>query len=66
MPTQKSIELMTEALQHFVTGLDLLDEADAPGEIGAHVDMGRARLAQYLEVIRKSDAIANRSMSRPA
>ena len=30
---------MTEALSFMVSALDLLDSANAPGEIGAHLDL---------------------------
>lgn len=32
-------EMLEGALKHFQAGLDLLDEACAPGHIGAHVDL---------------------------
>ena len=40
--------LLSEALDHLVAALELLDAADAPGDIGARVDHARARLEEKL------------------
>jgi hypothetical protein len=53
--------MMTEALDLIVKALHLLDEADAPGEIGAHVDLGRERLSRALEMVRISDSITRQA-----
>jgi hypothetical protein len=52
---------MTEALEHVVKALQLLDEADAPGDIGAHVDLARERLSRTLEMIRTSESITRQA-----
>ena len=44
-PTQ----MMRAALDHLESSLQLLDEADAPAEIGAHVDLAIHRLRAALE-----------------
>jgi hypothetical protein len=53
--------MMTEALDLIVKALHLLDEADAPGEIGAHVDLARERLSRTLEMVRISDSITRQA-----
>jgi hypothetical protein len=45
-------ELMTQSLALLVKALSLLDQAGAPGEIGAHVDLARERLSRTLELSR--------------
>ncbi|HJR82851.1 MAG TPA: hypothetical protein VJ775_02885 [Sphingomicrobium sp.] len=37
-------ELLKKALQHLESGLDFLDDARAPGDIGAHVDLAGHKL----------------------
>jgi hypothetical protein len=51
------VELMTEALDLLVRVLHLLDEGDAPGEIGAYVDLALQRLSRTLEMSRVSNSI---------
>lgn len=51
------VELMTEALDLLVRALHLLDEGDAPGEIGAYVDLALQRLSRTLEMLRVSNSI---------
>lgn len=46
----KALQLMTEAL-------DLLDEIDAPGEIGSMLDLAVSRLERFLD---RDDQTANR------
>ena len=41
-------ELLNDALKHLQAGLDLLDEACAPGHIGAHVDLALHQLAAVI------------------
>jgi hypothetical protein len=56
---------MTEALELMVSALHLLDEADAPGEIGAYVDLARERLSHTLELTRVSSSIARHAADGP-
>ena len=58
-------ELMTEALELLVRALHLLDEADAPGEIGAYVDLAKERLSRVLEMSRVANSISE-AAARPA
>ena len=44
-----SVEMMAEAMDLIVKALDLVDEADAPSDIGAHLDLARERLRTALE-----------------
>jgi hypothetical protein len=57
---------MTESLELIVTALNLLDEAEAPGDIGAHLDLARERLSRTLNLMHQSEAIARHASSRPA
>lgn len=59
-------ELMTEALGLLVSALHLLDEADAPGDIGAHVDHARERLSRTLELTRVSGSIGKQARAGPS
>lgn len=58
-------ELMTEVLELLVRALHLLDEADAPGEIGAYVDLAKERLSRVLEMPRVANSISE-AAARPA
>jgi len=51
----EAAELMTQSLALLVKALNLLDQAGAPGEIGAHVDLARERLSRTLELARVVD-----------
>lgn len=42
-------ELLPRALDHLRSAIQLLDLADAPGEIAAHVDLGACYLAELIE-----------------
>lgn len=42
------------ALDHLEKALSILDAIDAPGNIGAHVDLAICELCEFLEVTRKS------------
>jgi|tagenome__1003787_1003787.scaffolds.fasta_scaffold14054258_1 hypothetical protein len=59
-------ELMTEALELLVNALHLLDEAEAPGDIGAYVDHARERLSRTLELTRMSESITKQAKAGPA
>jgi hypothetical protein len=48
---------MGKALELLAQALDLLDAADAPGEIGAHVDLARDRLSNVLDIAPPADAV---------
>ncbi len=63
MEAPQPLELMTEALGLLVNALHLLDEAEAPGDIGAHVDHARERLSRTLDLTRVSDSIAKQARS---
>ena len=65
MRAAKQVEQMTHALESLVEALHLLDEADAPGEIGAYVDLARERLARTLELMRVSASSAPRATTPP-
>ena len=60
MQRPESIELMTESLELLVRALNLLDEADAPADIGAHVDLARERLSRTLEFTRVVSSVTER------
>jgi hypothetical protein len=45
------------AMHHLTLALQLLDESDAPADIGAHVDVAISRLS---EVLGQSDQATNR------
>ena len=42
--------MMNAALQHLQKAIELLDQADAPGQIAAHVDLAVHQLADALGV----------------
>ena len=65
MRSSNSVELMNQAMEMLVEALKLLDEAGAPADIGAHVDMGRARLSSSLELTRMSSERPG-AVERPA
>jgi hypothetical protein len=66
MQAQQPRELMIEALELLVNALSLLDEAEAPGDIGAHVEHARERLSRTLELTRMSTSIAEQARAGPA
>lgn len=66
MDAQVPVELMTQALELLVNALHLLDEADAPADIGAHVDLARERLSRTLELTRVSTSITLQTAERSA
>lgn len=41
--------LLNDALHLMKSALALLDEADAPGEVGAHLDLAKCRLIETIE-----------------
>lgn len=43
-------EALAEALGHLRTALELLDRAEAPGQIGAHVDLAICQLQDEIGV----------------
>lgn len=53
---KQSMELMTLSIWHLAEALRLLDEADAPGEIGAQVDHARERICECLNRARVVEA----------
>lgn len=65
MRKAQRIQLMTEALELIVTALGLLDEVDAPADIGAHIDLGRDRLCRTLELT-ANDPVGVPIFPRPA
>lgn len=42
-------ELLARALMHLRAAIELLDLADAPAQIAAHVDLGACQLADLIE-----------------
>ena len=61
MQQMEPTELMTQSLALLVKALSLLDQAGAPAEIGAHVDLARERLSRSLELARIVGTTASRS-----
>ena len=61
MQDVEQAELMTQSLALLVKALSLLDEAGAPAEIGAHVDLARERLSRSLELARVVGTATSRS-----
>lgn len=51
-----SAELCAEAMHLLKRGLELLDSADAPAEIGANVDLALCRLLEHLEAQQELEA----------
>jgi hypothetical protein len=45
---ERSRQMLRDALDHLQSGLDLLDRAGAPGQIGAHVDLAINQLGNAL------------------
>lgn len=43
-------ELMRTALDHLRQGIELLDQADAPGQIAAHVDLAVHQLNDAIDL----------------
>lgn len=66
MEAPATVEKMTQALDLVVSALQLLDEAEAPGDIGAHLDLVRERLSHTLELTRVSTSIARQVAERSA
>lgn len=46
--TDKKAEILNRALQHLQSGLDLLDDALAPGHIGANIDLAIHQLERII------------------
>lgn len=44
------LELMKAALDHLRQGITLLDQADAPGQIAAHVDLAIHQLGDAIDL----------------
>ena len=61
-----SVEMMAEAMDLIVKALDLVDEADAPSDIGAHLDLARERLRTALEAETGECSITWRAFSGAA
>jgi hypothetical protein len=57
---------MAQALELITRALALLDEANAPGEIGCHVDLARDRLAGVLDAARQTESIIWAAFPKPA
>jgi len=58
VPNDDSLNLAAEAFELLGRCLDLLDQTVAPADIGAHVDLARDRLSQWLSLNRLSRSIA--------
>ena len=43
-------QMMSDALDHLQAAIELLDEADAPGQIAAHIDLAFHQLDRHLAV----------------
>jgi hypothetical protein len=41
-------QMLQDALHHFQSGLELLDRAGAPGQIGAHIDLAIHQLCSAM------------------
>jgi hypothetical protein len=57
-----STDLMISALEHLREAIELLDQAEAPGQIAAHADLARHQL---IEAIAASGATAAEMASFP-
>ena len=66
MRNSESVELMGQALELLVTALSLIDESDAPAEIGAYIDMARDRLSKALGAAAALDPVLWGAIPRPA
>ena len=58
MQARGSTALLREALSLLSAALNLLDEADAPGDIGAHVDLAHERLRETISLVRSPEETA--------
>jgi len=56
-PARTSEEMMTTALLHLRAAIDLLDRADAPGQIAAHVDLACHQLE---DLVRGDSRVSSR------
>lgn len=54
-------QLCADALRKLQQALSLLDQAEAPGDIGAHVDLAIARLQSHFENALRPKAASGRS-----
>lgn len=41
-------QMLTDAFKHLQSAMDLLDGADAPGHIAAHIDLAACKLEELL------------------
>jgi hypothetical protein len=51
MQARGSTALLTEALSLLTAALNLLDQADAPGDIGAHINQAYERLRETIGLV---------------
>lgn len=57
MTGQNSVEeLLARAHDQLQSAIALLDLADAPGQIAAHIDLGACQLADFIEAMKTSAA----------
>ena len=49
--TETKAKMLNDALRHLRSGLELLDDASAPGHIGAHVDLAIHQLEGAIAAI---------------
>lgn len=49
--TETRAGMLNDALRHLRSGLELLDEASAPGQIGANVDLAIHQLTRAIAAI---------------
>jgi hypothetical protein len=66
MRNPQSAELMKQAMELLVQALALLDEAEAPGDIGGHVDLARDRLSSTLGRANPAEPVVRAAFSQPA
>ena len=66
MAERGTIRLMAEALELTERALPLVDEANAPADIGACLDHARVKLDHAIERMRMSDCVVWAVFPKPA
>lgn len=52
---QRQADLLKAALEHLRKAIDLLDQAEASGQIAAHVDLATHQLAGEIDALQRSE-----------
>lgn len=53
-----------QALERMLSALRILDELEAPGDIGSHLDLAIARLRQRFALPAEADSLAHTASTR--